>query len=208
MKSSVTVTGHGVSAAVPDVMRVTVSVEVRRPDVAAAFDRAAEAARAVSAALHAAGVAPADVATTGLSVHADTVWQEGAGQQVVGYVASTSLSVTLRELSEPGRVIGECVAAGGDDVRLGGLELAVAEQAALLSAARDAAFADALTKATQFARLSGRELGKVLEVCEGAEPTATPRPMLRAASVAHDAMPIERGETELSASVRVRWRLV
>ncbi|TQF66299.1 DUF541 domain-containing protein [Rhodococcus spelaei] len=208
MKSSVTVVGHGVSATAPDVMRVTVSVEVRRPDVVGAFDRAGEAAGAVSAALRSAGVSPADVATTGLSVHADTVWKDGSGQQVVGYVASTSLAVTLRDLSAPGRVIGECVAAGGDDVRLGGLELAVSDPTALLSAARDAAFADALAKATQYARLSGRELGKVVEVSEGAEPLGTPRPMLRAASMSADAMPIERGETELSASVRVRWRLV
>ncbi|AQA20904.1 hypothetical protein BTZ20_2564 [Rhodococcus sp. MTM3W5.2] len=141
-------------------------------------------------------------------MHADTVWQENQGQQVVGYIASTALSVTLRDLSDPGRVIADCVGAGGDDVRLGGLELGIADQAGLLSQARDAAFADALAKATQYAGLSGRELGKVVEVSEDVDSPPMPRPMVRAMKASADAMPIERGETELSATVRVRWTLI
>ncbi|MFD4265006.1 SIMPL domain-containing protein [Rhodococcus sp. NPDC058481] len=207
MKSSVTVIGHGAAAVAPDIMRITVSVEVRRPDVTSAFERAGHAAQAVSEALRASGVSPTDVSTTGLSVHADTVWQENKGQKLVGYIATTALSVTLRDLSAPGRVIADCVSAGGDDVRLGGLELAIADQSGLLSQARDAAFADARAKAEQYARLSGRELGKVVEVSENTEPSAVPRPMVRAMKAAADAMPIERGETELSASVLVRWTL-
>ncbi|MGW6375960.1 SIMPL domain-containing protein [Rhodococcus sp. NPDC055112] len=208
MKSSVTVLGHGSAAASPDVMRITVSVEARRPEVTSAFERAGQAAHAVSEALRAAGVSPTDVSTTGLSVHADTVWQENQGQQVVGYIASTALSVTLRDLSAPGRVIADCVGAGGDDVRLGGLELGIADQAGLLSQARDAAFADALAKAKQYAGLSGRELGTVVEVSEDVDSPPMPRPMVRAMKASADAMPIERGETELSATVRVRWTLI
>lgn len=207
MKSSVTVLGHGSASAAPDIMRITVSVEVRRPEVTSAFEQAGHAAQAVSEALRAAGVSPADVSTTGLSVHADTVWQENQGQKVVGYIATTALSVTLRDLSAPGRVITDCVSAGGDDVRLGGLELAIADQSGLLSQARDAAFADALAKAEQYARLSGRELGKVVEVSENIDTPGVPRPMVRAMKASADAMPIERGEAELSASVQVRWTL-
>ncbi|MBP1158446.1 uncharacterized protein YggE [Rhodococcus sp. PvR044] len=208
MTSSVTVLGHGSAAASPDIMRITVSVEARRPEVTSAFDQAGHAARAVSEALRAAGVSPTDVSTTGLSVHADTVWQENQGQQVVGYIASTALSVTLRDLSDPGRVIADCVGAGGDDVRLGGLELGIADQAGLLGQARDAAFADALAKAKQYAGLSGRELGTVVEVSEDVDSPPMPRPMVRAMKASADAMPIERGETELSATVRVRWTLI
>ncbi len=208
MKSSVTVLGHGSAAATPDIMRITVSIEVRRPEVTGAFERAGQAALAVSEALRAAGVSPADVATTGLSVHADTVWQENQGQQVVGYIAGTALSVTLRDLSAPGQIIADCVGAGGDDVRLGGLELGISDQAGLLSRARDAAFADALAKARQYAGLSGRELGKVVEVSEEVDSPPMPRPMMRAMKASADAMPIERGETELSATVRVRWTLI
>ncbi|MFI6432959.1 SIMPL domain-containing protein [Rhodococcus oryzae] len=208
MTSSVTVLGHGSAAASPDIMRITVSVEARRPEVTSAFDQAGHAAQAVSEALRAAGVSPTDVSTTGLSVHADTVWQENQGQQVVGYIASTALSVTLRDLSDPGRVIAHCVGAGGDDVRLGGLELGIADQAGLLSQARDAAFADAFAKAKQYAGLSGRELGTVVEVSEDVDSPPMPRPMVRAMKASADAMPIERGETELSATVRVRWTLI
>lgn len=205
---SVTVLGQGSASATPDLMRVTVTVEVRRPDVAGAFARAGVAARAVSAALRDAGVADADLSTTGLGVQADTVWQENHGQKVVGYLASSTLSVTLRDLSDPGRVIADCVAAGGDDVRLGGLDLGFADQSDLLARAREAAYADARAKAEQYARLSGRALGAVLEVTETPDAPG-PRPMLRAmaAPAADASMPVERGESTVAASVRVCWAL-
>ncbi|MFC4602807.1 SIMPL domain-containing protein [Rhodococcus kronopolitis] len=206
---SVTVEGQGSASATPDLMRVTVSVEARRPDVAGAFARAGEAAAAVAAALRGAGVADADLSTTGLGVQAETVWQENHGQQVVGYLATSTLAVTLRDLSDPGRVIADCVAAGGDDVRLGGLELGFADQDDLLGRAREAAYLDARTKAEQYARLSGRGLGAVLEVTETADARPSPRPMLRAMAATADAsMPVERGESAVSAGVRVCWALI
>ena len=209
---SITVVGHGRASAAPDLMRVTVSVESRQADVAAAYRRASERAHAVAQSLRANGVRSADIATTGLTLQTETAWEEGKGNRVTGYLATTSMAVVLRDLREdaqpaPAEIIGLCVDAGGDDVRFGGLELGFANQAGLLAEARDAGWEDALAKAAQLAGLAHRQLGEVIEITEDVGPS-DPQPMARGMKSMAFAMPIERGEAEISVDVRVRWRLV
>lgn len=100
---------------------------------------------------------------------------------------------------------------GGDDVRLGGLELTVADPDAVLGAARDAAWDDAKAKAEQYAARAGRTLGAVVEITEDTStPVPVPRPRMRGATeiaYAAAAVPVELGESELAADLRVTWEL-
>ncbi|MEU6828183.1 SIMPL domain-containing protein [Nocardia beijingensis] len=212
---TVTTFGHGTTRAVPDLMRVTISVESRASKVALAYSRAGEQVAAVARSLRSHGVHSADIATSGLSVQTETVWTEGQGNRITGYLASTSLTVALRDIGDadpgPGTIIADCVEAGGDDVRLGGLVLAFADQESLLTRARDAAWDDAVAKAEQYARRAGRSLGEVIEITE--DTTAAP-PVPRAQSLSAPmeayravAVPVERGESEIYADLRVTWRL-
>ncbi|MCM6774369.1 SIMPL domain-containing protein [Nocardia sp. CDC159] len=211
--ATVTTLGHGTASATPDRMQVTVSVETRASTVASAYNRAGERTAAVTAALRADGVRPADIATSGLSVHTETTWIEGGGSRITGYVASTSLTVSLRtdqDDSDPAAIIGHAVDAGGDDVRLGGLNLTFADQEALLVRARDAAWDNARAKAEQYALRADRKLGPVLEITEH---TSAPSPIphhagfLAAKAEAAAPVPIEYGESEVSATVRATWQL-
>ncbi|WP_040780248.1 SIMPL domain-containing protein [Nocardia pneumoniae] len=213
---TVTTFGHGTARATPDLMRVTISVESRASKVALAYSRAGERVAAVTQSLRSDGVGGADIATSGLSVQTETVWIEGQGNRVTGYLASTSLTVALRDIGDdadpgPATIIAHCVEAGGDDVRLGGLTLTFADQESLLARARDAAWENALAKAEQYARRAQRTLGKVLEITENA---ASAPPVPRAQSVAAPmelyraaAVPVELGESEISAVIRVTWQL-
>ncbi|WP_159838018.1 SIMPL domain-containing protein [Nocardia sp. CY41] len=212
----VTTYGHGTARATPDLLRVTISVESRASKVALAYRRAGERAAAVARSLRSDGVDGADIATSGLTVQTETVWTEGQGSRITGYLASTSLTVALRDIGEdadpgPGTVIADCVEAGGDDVRLGGLVLAFADQDSLLVRARDAAWENALAKAEQYARRAQRSLGAVVEITENtaaappvprAQPMSAPLEAYRAAAV-----PVELGESEISAGIRVTWQL-
>ncbi|RJO72932.1 DUF541 domain-containing protein [Nocardia panacis] len=211
--------GHGSARATPDLMRVTISVECRAGKVALAYGQAGERIAAVTRALRADGVTPADIATSGLSVRTETVWSEGEGNRITGYVATTDLTVALREIGEnaepgPATVIANCVEAGGDDVRLGGLTLTFADQETLLSQARDAAWDNAKAKATQYAERADRTLGPVLEITENtaAAPLPIPRARMMAApfnsgDFAGASVPVELGEGELTATVRATWQL-
>lgn len=213
---TVTTFGHGTARATPDLMRVTISVESRASKVALAYRQAGERVAAVTRSLRSDGVDGADIATSGLSVQTETVWIEGQGNRVTGYLASTSLTVALRDIGDnadpgPATIIADCVEAGGDDVRLGGLTLTFADQESLLARARDAAWENALAKAEQYARRAQRTLGKVLEITENAA-AAPPAPRAQSVSAPMEiyraaAVPVELGESEISAVIRITWQL-
>ncbi|MFG1794783.1 SIMPL domain-containing protein [Nocardia sp. NPDC049149] len=215
--ATVTVFGAGTVRATPDLMRVTISIECRASKVALAYSKAGERVGAVTQSLRSDGVAGSDIATSGLSVHTETVWTEGEGNRITGYLASTSLTVALRDIGDeadpgPATVIANCVDAGGDDVRLGGLNLTFADQDSLLVEARDAAWANAVAKAEQYAQRSGRALGAVLEITENASSAPPSGPRFMAMSKSMDAygaapVPVELGESEISAAIRVTWQL-
>lgn len=208
---AVTVRGSGIVSAVPDLVRVAVTVTATRPAVADAFEAVARTTTAVTDTLRGYGVSGPDLATTGLSVHSETTWTEGPGNEVTGYTAATTLQITARTVGasapSPAQVVAACVGAGGDDIRLGGLEFDFSDPAALTATARERAWADALGKAQQYASLSGRALGEVLDIAEVDVGDGSPRPVAKAFAAVDSAIDVERGEKPTRVDVRVRWRL-
>jgi uncharacterized protein YggE len=204
---TVTVTGFGTAEAAPDLLTLAIGVECRRDSAGDAYAAAGEASTAVTAALRSRGVENRDIRTSGLNVRADVVWQEGRGQQVAGYVASSMLSVRLRDPAAGSGVIAAAMEAGGNDVRLDGVQLGFADAAAVMALAREAAWTDARAAAAQLAGLAGAELGDVVSVRQHPVPSA-PVPvggMQRA--FAADAVTVEAGESSVSTSVTVEWEL-
>ncbi|MBT2514215.1 SIMPL domain-containing protein [Arthrobacter sp. ISL-30] len=208
MTRTITVTGNGSAQAAPDMLTVSFGVETRRGAAGAAYDDVGASAAAISAALRDHGVPDADIRTSALNLRAELLWQEGQGQRVTGYLASTVLSVSLRQLSSASATISAAVEAGGDAIRLNGMELGFADASAVTARAREAAWKDAVAKATQFASLAESTLGQVVSV-EQNPSSPPPIPMgggmLRAAAV--DSVTIEPGETSVDASVTVAWEL-
>jgi uncharacterized protein YggE len=204
---TVTVSGSGTAEAAPDLLTVSIGVECRRDDVGAAYAAAGRAAAAISAVLREHGVPDPDITTSGLNVRAEVVWKEGQGQMVTGYVATSVLAVRLRDVPGSSDVIAGAVAAGGNDVRLNGLELGFADPAAVTAQAREAAWQDALAAARQFALLAGAELGPVVSVTQQPGPPG-PIPVAKMQrAMAADSVGIEAGQSSVSATVGVVWEL-
>lgn len=205
MTDHVEVTGTGAASAVPDVVVLDTRVQCEAPDVAGALTAATER---VTAALQAAddlGVVPADRRTTGMGV--STRWDR-EGRAVVGYTAHQSVRLTVRDRDSVGAVIGALAGAAGDALALDGVTLEVADTAPLLRSARTAAFEDARDKAEQFAALARRPLGAVLRVTEDPDPRMpSPRFAARAATDLRGGIPVEAGESSVTASVTVRFGL-
>lgn len=206
-RRTVTVTGTGTAEAPPDLLTISVGVDCRRDSVGAAYAGAGTASTAVSGALRQHGVADADLRTSGLNVRPELVWRDGEGQKVAGYVASSVLTVRLRQVATAGSVIAAAVEAGGDDVRLNGLELGFADESAVAAQARAAAWQDALTTAAQYASLASARLGAVVSLTEHAGPPGPiPRPLLQRAA-ATESLDVEAGHASFVASVTVVWEL-
>ncbi|MEO8284464.1 MAG: SIMPL domain-containing protein [Pseudarthrobacter sp.] len=205
---TITVTGTGTAEAPPDLLTISVGVECRRASVGSAYAEAGAVSAAVAGALRQHGVADADLRTSGLNVRPELVWREAEGQRVAGYVASSVLTVRVRRVAAASAVIAALVDAGGDDVRLNGLELGFADESAVLAQAREAAWQDAAAAAEQFAALASARLGAVVSVAE--HPLSSgPVPVARLErAVATDAVGVEAGHASLGASVTVVWELL
>jgi uncharacterized protein YggE len=204
---TLTVTGTGTAEAPPDLLTISVGVECRRASVGSAYADAGAASAAVAGVLRQHGVSDADIRTSGLNIRPELVWREGEGQHVAGYVASSVLTVRVRLMTAASAVIAAAVGAGGDDVRLNGLELGFADESAVLARAREAAWQDALAAAEQYASLASARLGAVVSIAE--HPLSSgPVPVARLErAVAADALSVEAGHASLGASVTVAWEL-
>lgn len=205
---TVTVTGTGSADAAPDLVVASIGVECRADSVGAAYSRAGAGSEAVASAFRRHGVLDADIRTAGLNVRADVSWREGEGQRVTGYVAASTLTVRLRAAGSASAAISDAVGAGGNDVRLNGLELTFSDDAAVRARAREAAWLDAASTARQYAQLASARLGRVLSV-EDNVPLRGPVPlagMQRAASV--ESIAVEAGDSTVAMSIIVVWELL
>ena len=205
-KRTVTVSGSGRASVSPDVVRLDLRVGHDADDVAAALAGATEGITGVVAVVRDHGVADADIRT--LDAGVNQRW-DNTGVPV-GFTAQQRLGVTVRRIESVGEVLEAAAGAVGNALLVDSVRLDVADRSDGLRRARDAAFADALGKAQQYAALSGAELGKVLGVAEaGALPLEGRRMnMLAMAADAAGGMPVEAGELDLGATVTVTWELV
>jgi uncharacterized protein len=197
-------------AGTPDTLRLDVSVSATAPTVSEALAKANGSAGAVQKSLLGNGVAKKDVKTSGLSISPSYAYSRSGTPRVTGYEVSESVNAKLRDLSAAGKTIGKAVGAGGNTVRVNGISLDLEDTGALVSEARDTAFADARTKAEQYAKAAGRSLGAVVSIAEN---VADPSPITMAYPSAGVAMtkgadvPIQPGSQRVSISVTVVYAM-
>ncbi|MHB8648924.1 MAG: SIMPL domain-containing protein [Gaiellaceae bacterium] len=194
---TITVSGNGAVVAVPDRAGFSFGVDTKAATASDALARNATVARALGAALKAAGVAAADLQTTDISLNPQTAPD---GSSIVGYDASSSVSATV-VLAQAGAVVDAAVGAGATNVA--GPSLSRSDQAALTNQALAMAVDDAKVKAQALAAAAGLQLGAVQSIVEGGAPT--PLPFAGKASFAPASTPVEPGTLETDATVTVTY---
>jgi uncharacterized protein len=209
-RATISVVGHGRAQGVPDVCRVHLTATALRPSVALALADSEATARRVREALAAGGVAAADAATGTVTIRPEEDYSGSRGPRLVGYRAEHGLEIRLRDLAAAGRLLGDAVAAGGDAVRLQGVDFALEDDAQLRAAARAAAWEDARRAAEQLAQLAGRELAGVrrVDVGGGADvPIRRPRMAAFAAAAGAPEVGLESGGVVVDVTLAVVWEL-
>ena len=96
---TITVTGVGHVAVVPDQLGFQLSVSVLRDDLDQAMNDGNTAMQAVVDSLKAAGVADKDVQTTDVSLYPEYGHQKGQPRTLRGYRVNQTVSVTVEDLS-------------------------------------------------------------------------------------------------------------
>lgn len=206
MGEHIDVIGSGASAGTPDVVVLDTRFSCDGRDVAAALEGCTAAVTAALAVATERGIGEADRQSTGIGVNQR--W-DGTGQKVVGYTAYHLLRLAVRDREHVGDIISDLARSTGNAFGLDSVSLKVADTTALLTQARAAAFADARAKAVEYAGHAGRELGEVLRVQEASAGTSPSPKAFRSAMAEMSAgsMPVEGGESTVTASVAVRFSL-
>ncbi len=202
----ITVGGTAKVAGTPDTLLLDLSVVATATTVSAALSSANRSAGAVQRSLLGSGVVKRDLQTSGMNISPDYDYSRSGVPRLKGYQVAESITAKLRDLVRAGDAIGRAVSAGGNAVRVNGISLDLEDTGALVSAARDKAFADARTKAEQYAKAAGRSLGDVVSIAEDVgTPSPTPMPYAGMALARGDAksVPIQPGSQDVSVTVMV-----
>ncbi|HEY0693722.1 MAG TPA: SIMPL domain-containing protein [Kribbella sp.] len=204
MDSGITVTGTGEASAPADVLRLLLGVGRDAEDVATAVAAVAERTDAVTAALRAGGVDPADIQTSTVNIYPQ--YRETMNQ-VAAYRASHSLTVSTTDLNGFGRLLNAAVDAAGNDLTVDHVGFDVTDKKALLDEARKLAFAQAREKAARLAELAGQSLGSIAAVEEtyGHSPIRAARLSAKGDMGFAPEIAVSPGDQTVEASLTVRW---
>ncbi len=204
---TISVTGSGLAYGAPDIAVAQIGVQSRNPEPGAALDDANAKMTAIMAALKGLGIDDKDIQTSNFSVYAqqDIDPQTGQAKGTITYIVDNTVSITMRDLTKVGPVLGQVVAAGANNIY--GVSYTVADQSKLEAEARDKAMADAKARAEQLAKAAGVTLDQPMTISEY---TNGPQPILRAdlaqnAAGAAKSVPVSSGQIQVNLQINVTY---
>ena len=206
--ATLTVTGQGTASAAPDSGQVRAGVETAGATAAEALAANNALAASIIETLKAAGVEARDIRTGSLQVN--PLYDHSNGNQpnrapeIVGYSVVNEVAVTIRDLGEMGAILDRLVNSGAN--RINSIGFGLEDDREAMDKARRAAVADARHLAGLHAEAAGVKLVRILSITAGGGVRPVPMPYA-AHRMAAEAVPIEAGETTVSADVTIVWEI-
>lgn len=203
----ITVNGVGTSMVTPDAVRFFASVSVLAKTNKDALSEASKSANAVRAALKEQAIASKDITTSSLTVYPEYNYFQDKGQQLVGYRATQSFTIIVRKAESAGAVIDAVVNAGGDSVQVNGVSPFLVNGALATEKAREAAVADARSRANTYAKYLGTSINQIVYLTEVNAPTYI-LPVVSADKLESSiATQVDLGQTEVTVTVTTQWSI-
>ncbi|WP_282602716.1 SIMPL domain-containing protein [Paracoccus sp. PARArs4] len=202
--SRLSVAGSGQARVAPDMAVITLGVTTQGDSADAAMSENSTRQNAVIEALTGAGIADAQIQTSGLNLRPVMQYDEGQPPKVTGYEARNMVTIRATDLARLGQVLDAIVGAGANEIN--GIAFQRQDGDAGLDEARIAAVQDARRKAELLAEAAGAQLGPILSMRESSGGRA-PQPMMRMEAAMADSVPVQAGEVELNAEVQIEYAL-
>ena len=209
IETGVTVEATGLVKVVPDAVQFNFSVFAIDASSSGALKRANELASQAREALDKANVDKDEIATQSINIYPEYSYSQDGVQNLVGFRATQSFAVTLRDTTSAGEVVDAVVASVGTDLSIDTLAPILINSKDAAEQARENAIKIAKDKAEDYADLLGVDLGNVISVREFATSSAVPQPWLRADLTADESVKtvVDLGTQEVSVTVEARWAL-
>ena len=170
---TVTVHGTGIVRAVPDVLDIVFAAEGNASTAKAALDQVGSASDAIVKLAKSNKVDKKDIQSSQIYLSPTYDYNDGTSR-IVGYVASVTITVTLRDPDRAPGLLDAAATEAGNSLRLRGMTWSVDDPSKALEDARVAAMADAKARAQTLTESGGAKLGKVLSISESSQSVSPP----------------------------------
>jgi uncharacterized protein YggE len=152
------------------------------------------------------GLQPKDLKTAGLGVSPRYLYVKDQPPKLLGYTASYTLNLTVRDLNKLGVVLDQVVECGAN--RDMSIRFGCSDPEKLIDQARVRAVAEARKKAEIYVKGAGAALGQVLSISEGSVAPWSAFRYEHTMKAAGGPLPIAAGEQELSVTVTVSYAII
>jgi len=200
-----TVQGTGNASAAPDVLTVSVDIDVTDPSAQASLVDDNTKASAVTAVLTRGGVAAKDIQTSSVSIQP----QLNLAGNVTGYEMTNTITAKLRNFSTAGSVLDSLTAAAGNATRIDSLTFSIDDPRAIEDTARTDAVHQAVSHARSMAQAAGERLGPVCSLTDQSTPDFGYAQSVASAGAANapSAVPLQPGTQQESAQITMVYAL-
>lgn len=206
-----TVQGTGLTTGTPNLLTVSVGIDVTDPTATSAITDDNTKAQAVINVLTQAGVASKDVQTSDVSINP----QYNLKGVITGYEVTNTLTAMLRNFATAGSVIDSIAGAAGNATRLDSLNFSVEDTRALEDQARTDAVHQAVSHATSMALAADERLGPVCSLNDQSQTVNFNEPFANdglaagaSSSKAAAPVPLEAGSQQETAQVTMVYALM
>jgi uncharacterized protein YggE len=199
------VSGTGEVSVAPDIARITLGVTAQNAVAGDAIARMNTDLAAVLNRVTEGGVPREDIQTSGLRLDVQQDYDSPDGQgEITGFLAQSTVHVTVRDLETLGDVIAQAIADGANT--LNSLTFDLADRGPQLDEARRRAVVDAAARATLYADAASVPLGDLVSLAEQSDRSG-PMPMQARSFDESGSVPVAPGEIVISAAVSLVYAI-
>jgi uncharacterized protein YggE len=162
---TISVAGNGRAFLTPEIATISIGVRTEDSDAAEAVDASNSQVQVLTDALVGMGVEERDIQTSSFNIYPNQQYDDSGRLVSTTYVVENTVTVTVRDLSTLGALLGTAVEAGANQIY--GIQFDAEDRSEAESEARVAAVEDARAKAEELAAASGVSLGELLSISEG-----------------------------------------
>ncbi|OYY70361.1 SIMPL domain-containing protein [Sphingomonas sp. 28-63-12] len=199
------VVAEGTTTRVPDLATIRTGVVTQAATASGALADNASRMTRVLAALSRAGVAARDVTTTAATLSPQYRYADNQPPVITGYQASNTVSVRFRSIGASGAILDALVAQGANQID--GPSLSLADPDSALDEARIDAVKRARARAALYARAAGLTVVRIVSISESGEQSTPPGPIMYARAKESASTAILPGESQITATIAVRFLL-
>ena len=202
----ISVSSTGTVKVTPDAVRLNASASAIAKVSKDALSNANIAASKFRTAVLTNGIDKKYLSSTTLTVYPEYNYTQDNGNVLIGYRASQSFEVIIRNAAKAGEIVDAVVSSAGDALYINGVTPFVYDNTKATEAARVSAVKNAKAKANSYAKLLGVKIGKIINLQESSAPSSYPISMTQAKSDA-GATEIDLGQQDISVSVSTKWAI-